>query len=292
MNLEHLRNFVEVCHDMNISAAARRVRLTQPALSRQMAVFENDTGWNLLERGPKSIKLTRAGEVVKRLGEELIGQVDKIEAQMQREIDGEEIRIGYAPSLGGEILQQAMGRFAQLHSRVQITIADSTSEEMISGVRDGRFDLIIGVTTGELDFEWTTLRQETFNVAVPEKHELARKRLIKSSDLNQQRLLLLSRVDYPGYWKEVTGYFQQEKINAKVAGEFDGIASLRLGLEAGLGVALVAERSKLGKQVRLKKLQPQPDPICVAVGRLRERSLDPWVAAFIAELKLAAGQEG
>jgi DNA-binding transcriptional LysR family regulator len=288
MNLEHLRNFIEVTRDMNISAAARRVRLTQPALSRQMGVFENDTGWDLLERGPKSIKLTRAGEVVKRLGARLIDQVDRAQSQMQREIEGEEIRIGYAPSLGGEILQQAMGRFAQLHSRVRVTIADSTSEEMISGVRGGGFDLLLGVSTGEPDFEWTTLRQETFAVAVPEKHELATKRLIKPSDLDEQRLLLLSRVDYPGYWKEVSNYFSQHNINAKVAGEFDGIASLRLGLEAGLGVALVAERSRLGKHIKLKKMQIPPDPICVGVGRLRERPLQPWVEAFIEELKLAA----
>lgn len=289
MNLEHLRNFIEVSRDMNISAAARRVRLTQPALSRQMAVFENDTGWSLLERGPKSIKLTRAGEVVQRLGKELISQVDQIESQMQRKIDGEEIRIGYAPSLGGEILQKAMGRFAQLHSRVRISISDSTSAEMIEGVRDGAYDLIIGVTTGELDFEWTTLRLETFALAVPDKHELSRKRWIKPKDLDQRRLLLLSRIDYPGYWKEVAGYYEQQGINAKVAGEFDGIASLRLGLEAGLGVALVAEQSRLGNKVRLKKIQPAPDPICVAVGRLRERKLEPWVDAFIEELKLAAG---
>jgi len=288
MNLEHLRNFIEVTRDMNISAAARRVRLTQPALSRQMGVFENDTGWDLLERGPKSIKLTRAGEVVKRLGEGLIRQVDRIQSEMQREIEGEEIRIGYAPSLGGEILQQAMGRFAQLHAGVRVTIADSNSEEMISGVRDGGFDLLLGVSTGERDFEWTTLRQETFVVAVPEKHELVTKRMIKPSDLDEERLLLLSRVDYPGYWKEVSNYFSQHNINAKVAGEFDGIASLRLGLEAGLGVALVAERARLGKHIKLKKMQIPPDPICVGVGRLRERKLQPWVAAFIEELKLAA----
>ena len=288
MNLEHLRNFMEVARDMNISAAARRVRLTQPALSRQMAVFENDTGWSLLERGPKSIKLTRAGDVVKRLGGELISQVDKIESRMRREIEGEEIRIGYAPSLGGEIIQQAMGRFIQLHSRVRISVSDSTNEEMNSGIRDGRFDLIIGVSTDEPKFEWTTLRRENFALAVPEKHELAKKRVIKAADLDGRRLLLLSRVDYPGYWKEVSNYFQQQGINAKVSGEFDGISSLQLGLEAGLGIALVAERSQLGARVKLKKIQPPPDPICVGVGRLKGRALQPWVEAFIKELKLAA----
>jgi len=94
--MEHLRNFTEVCKEMNISAAARRVRLTQPALSRQMAVFENETGWVLFRRGAKSINLTRAGEVVRRLGAELIGRVDQVEFQMRREIEGEEIRVSYA----------------------------------------------------------------------------------------------------------------------------------------------------------------------------------------------------
>jgi DNA-binding transcriptional LysR family regulator len=95
MNLEHLRNFIEVTKDMNISSAARRVRLTQPALSRRMMVFENDTGWSLFLRGPKSIQLTREGEVVKRIGQKLVEGVDQLEKQMQSEIDGEEIRVGY-----------------------------------------------------------------------------------------------------------------------------------------------------------------------------------------------------
>ncbi len=288
MNLEHLRNFMEVCKEMNISAAARRVRLTQPALSRQMAVFENDTGWSLFERGAKSIKLTRAGEVVKRLGADLIGRVDVVERQMRREIDGEEIRIAYAPSLGGEILQRAMARFSQLHPRVRVSISDSTSEQMTSGLRDGSYDLVIGVSMTHPDFEWVPLRQEVFVTAVPEKHALARKRKIKPADLDGEKLLLLFRADYPGYWREVMAYFQQHGINAKVAGEFDGISSLRLGLEAGLGVALVAERSRLGNQVKVKKMDPAPDPICVGAGYLAGRELPPWVKAFIAELEMAA----
>lgn len=279
---------MEVAKDMNISAAARKVRLTQPALSRQMVVFENDTGWRLLDRGPKSIQLTRAGQVVQRLGAELIGQVDRIETQMQREIDGEEIRVGYAPSLAGEILQRAMGRFAQLHPRVRVNIADSTSEEMIAGIRAGRFDLMMGVATGESDIEWTHLRQETFVLAVSKNHSLAQKRSIKASDLDQQRLLLLSRVEYPGYWREVSAYFQQQGINAKVAGEFDGIASLRLGLEAGLGVALVAEGSRMGQQIKVKKMQPPPEPIDVVVGRLADKPRESWIEAFVEELKLSA----
>lgn len=288
VNLEHLHNFLEVCEDLNISAAARRVRLTQPALSRQMVVFENDTGWSLFERGPKSIRLTRDGEVVKRLGLELIQGVNRIEEQMRREIDGEEIRVGYAPSLGGEILQQAMERFSQLHASVRVSIADSTSEQMTEGIRDGSFDVIIAVTMKDPEITWTSLREEPIATAVPVKHRLANKRKIKPSDLDGEKLLLLSRADYPGYWQEVMAYFSEHGINAKVAGEFDGIASLRLGLEANLGIALVAERSRLGRKIKIKRMEARPTPVCVGVGYSSKRELTPWIQAFIAELEMAA----
>jgi DNA-binding transcriptional LysR family regulator len=279
---------MEVTKDMNISAAARRVRLTQPALSRQMVVFENDTGWSLFVRGPKSIKLTRDGEVVKKLGAGMIDTVDRLEKQMRQEIDGEEIRVAYAPSLGGEILQQAMGRFSQLHPRVKVSIADTASGQMMDGLMAGDFDLIIGDSMVDAAIEWVPLRQEVFVMAISEKHRLATRRKIKSSDLDGEKLLLLSRIDYPGYWSKVSTYFKEHGINAKVAGEFDGIASLRLGLEANLGMALVAERSVLGRKIKVKRMEPKPDPICVGVGHSVDRELSPWIRAFIEELEMAA----
>ncbi len=289
MNLEHLRHFLEVTEDMNISSAAKRVRLTQPALSRQMAVFENDTGWKLFNRGPKSIRLTRDGEIVKRLGADLIRSVDHTLARMRQEIDGDEIRVGYAPSLGGDLLKDTMSRFAQLHPAARITLADCTSEEMIAGVADGRYDLMIGVSNDEPAVDWETLREEHFVLAVSADHALARKRAIKPEHLDGERMLLLSRSDYPGYWREVTDYFRSHSINAKIAGEFDGIGSMRLGLEAGIGVALVAARARLGNQVKLKKLSPCPEPICVAAGVKADTVPSPVLRAFIDELKMVAG---
>lgn len=289
MNTEHLRHFIEVTKDMNITAAAGRLGITQPALSRQMSVFENDSGWKLFDRGAKSIRLTRDGEIVKRHGEPLIKMIDRTVARMRYEIDGDEIRIGYAPSLGGDLLKSAMSRFSQLHPDARITLADSTSEEMLDGVKDGRFDLIIAVRNDDRAIQWDTLREERFVLATSVDHTLARKRVVRPEHLDGERMLLLSRSDYPGYWREVTDYFQQHQINAKVAGEFDGIASMRLGLEAGIGVALVAARARMGDQVKLKKLDPCPEPICVASGIRAGREQSPVLRAFIDELKLEAG---
>jgi DNA-binding transcriptional LysR family regulator len=288
VNLEHLRHFLEVAEDMNISSAAKRVRLTQPAMSRQMSVFENDTGWELFERGPKSIRLTRDGEIVKILGAELVRSVDNKLAEIRQEIEGDEIRVGYAPSLGGDLLKDTMSRFVQLHPAARITLADCSSEEMLEGLVSGHYDLIIGVSNDDAAIEWETLRKEHFVLAVSTDHPLARKRKVTPAHLDGERMLLLSRSDYPGYWREVTDYFRTHNINAKVAGEFDGIGSMRLGLEAGIGIALVAARARMGDQVKLKKLTPCPDPICVAAGIKREGRVNPVLRAFIDELKMVA----
>ncbi|MFK7910399.1 MAG: LysR family substrate-binding domain-containing protein, partial [Akkermansiaceae bacterium] len=170
----------------------------------------------------------------------------------------------------------------------RITLADSTSEEMLEGLADGRLDLVIGVSNEDSSIEWQTLRKEHFMLAVSADHPLARKRKITPAHLDGERMLLLSRADYPGYWGEVTDYFRSHNINAKVAGEFDGIASMRLGLEAGIGIALVAARARMGDQIKLKKLTPCPEPICVAAGIRAGARSSPVLRAFIDELKLAA----
>ena len=63
-DLRKLEYFLAVADGMNISQAAKKLGVTQPALSRQIRAFEESLGWELLERGKKSIKLTRAGESV------------------------------------------------------------------------------------------------------------------------------------------------------------------------------------------------------------------------------------
>lgn len=288
MDIRKLRYFVEVAEGANISEAARKLNMTQPALSRQVRSFEDEMGWKLLERSGKAISLTRAGETALREGKRILKAVAAGETRMRREIEGAELRIGFAPSLASELIEKAMAVFCQLHPAVNVQLHDMNTEEMWQGIRGGELDLMLEVATRDLDLRWEVLRRRGFRIAVPEGHRFERKRKIKASDLDGERLLLLSRADYPGYWAQVTDYFAQQGLNAKVAGEFDGISSLRMGLKAGMGLAFVAEGAPLQKPIRIVKLDPEPEPLCVAVGWLGKRKLELWEELFIAELKRAA----
>lgn len=242
-------------------------------------------GWSLLERGARSIRLTHAGKVVYEEGKRLLSQVDQSVLRMKRAIGGGVIRIGYAPSLAAELLKSSMGCFSQRHPQVQLQLADCTTEEMKQGLRDGSLDLMIGVRSDEEDLAWQDLRQMECVLAVNEKDPLAKLETVKVGELEGRRFVLLSRHDYPGYWQGVIDYFSEQGMNAKVAGEFDGIESLALALQAGMGLALVASGAAVGEGVKQIPLVPAPAAIKVAAAWSAATAPDPLIAEFVEELR-------
>src|ERR1051326_2892833 len=78
MELRQLRYFVAVAEEGNISRAAQKIFLTQPALSRQIKTMENEIGQCLLERQAHSIRLTPVGEALMREARELLHRADEM----------------------------------------------------------------------------------------------------------------------------------------------------------------------------------------------------------------------
>jgi DNA-binding transcriptional LysR family regulator len=201
------------------------------------------------------------------------------------------LRIGYSPSLAGDFLPLAIERFSQLHPNVRVSLHDSSSLEMQQNLLAGKLDLMVTVPCGAADaIKWTTIRECGWRLAVSPRHGLAAKASVAAIDLHDDRLLLYDREQYPDYWSRVTGFFKRHGIQAKVAGEFDGVASLAAAVEANLGVAIVAETSRLVRdedpRVVSLPMAPEPEPITVAAGVPARHAAPDHVLAFIEELRL------
>lgn len=277
-DLRQLRYFLAVADGLNISQAAKRLSITQPALSRQVRAFEEAVGSALLERGKKSISLTRAGEIMVKEGKTLMRSVELGLKRFRSEVEGAELRVGYAPSLASGLIEKAISCFTDRYPNVRVSWFDCSTQEMWDGLKKEELDLILEVETDDPAIQWQRISEKPFRMAVPSQHEFAKKRFLKPEQINGERLLLLSRHEYPGYWNQVTAYFADHQIDAKVVGEFDGISSLKMGVEAGLGMAFVAG-SPTG--MTTIKLKPEPAPLCIAIGSLKRRKLAEWENSFI-----------
>lgn len=289
MELRQLRAFAETAEAGSITAAAKAMRLTQPALSRQIKALEEELEVQLFERGAHSVTLTSAGEILRTEAGKLLRFTDQMIAKVRAEASCEPLRIGYSPSLSSDFLSIAIERFTQIHQRVRVSLYDLSSAELRSELSEGKLDLILAVPNKAEPTRWEILREYGWSVLVPATHPLASKTSLTAKDLDGQRLLMLEREDYGDYWDKVTGYFRSHGAQAKVAGEFDGIVSLAAAVEAGLGVAIVAESSRFipGRLV-MKPMKDQPERIIVAAGLRKDVEIPARVLAFVEELRSAA----
>ena len=296
MELRQLKHFLTVGEAGSITAAAKKLRLTQPALSRQIKALEEELGIPLLERGAHSIALTTAGEVLLTEARKLLKASEDIVEKVLAAAVGEPLRVGYAPSLAGEFLSIAIGRFTQFHPNVRVSLFDWSSAEMRSGLESGKLDLIVAAPCTGLPepIRWIAMREYGWRLVMPSGHPLERKEQISPEDLQGQKLLLYDREHYPDYWDRITGFFRDHGLQAKVAGEFDGVSSLTAALEGRLGIALLSESSEIdrsGKQrLVARPLTIEPKRIEVAAGISTEGEASAQLMAFIEELKRAASE--
>src|SRR5687768_10104497 len=141
MELRHLRYFIGVAEEENVSRAALKLHVSQPALSRQIRDLEDELGFSLLERSAKSVRLTEAGRsfltearAVLRRAEEAVGAARSIAS-------GGELHVGYAPSLTARILPQTLRAFQAELPKVRVRLHDFSTEEMLAGLREGKLQL-------------------------------------------------------------------------------------------------------------------------------------------------------
>lgn len=294
VELKQLRHFVAVADEGGITTAARRLGLTQPALSRQIKALEEDLGVALLERGARSFTLTPAAEVLVADARKLLEFCDGMANRVRAAASGLPLRIGYSPSLAGDFLPFAIESFTQIHPGVRVSLHDASSLEMQQSLLAGKLDLMVTVPCGAADaIQWTELRECGWLLAMSPRHRLANAAEITPADLRDERLLLYDRQEYPDYWTRVTAFFREHGIQAKVAGEFDGIASLAAAIEANLGCAIIAETSRPaaaggGGRVLTVPMRPQPAPIMVGAGVAAKHPSPDHVLAFIEEMKIHA----
>src|SRR5438132_5956762 len=110
VELRHLRYFVAVAEMENVSRAALKLHVSQPALSRQIRDLEDELGFSLLERTAKSVRLTDAGRAFLNDARALLQNADEAVTKARAVASAEpaELHVGYSPTPTAEILPKTL----------------------------------------------------------------------------------------------------------------------------------------------------------------------------------------
>ncbi|HXC53038.1 MAG TPA: LysR family transcriptional regulator [Candidatus Limnocylindrales bacterium] len=160
LNLNHLRIFREVLEQGSITGAASALRISQPAVSRQLAEFEAALGTRLVDRLPRGIRATAAGEMLGERARRIFAE-ERAAEQDLGELLGlhrGHLAVGASTTIGSYLVPQVFGDFAVRHRDIAIDLRIGNTRAIQNDVLEGELD--VGLTEGFADAE--PLESEVF----------------------------------------------------------------------------------------------------------------------------------
>jgi LysR family transcriptional regulator, benzoate and cis,cis-muconate-responsive activator of ben and cat genes len=268
VELRHLRYFVTVGEQLNFTKAAQKLRVAQPALSRQIRDLEAELGVTLFNRDHRAVKLTEAGAAFLTEAKAVLERAAEAVKVVRGVARGErgEIHVGYAPSLTVELLPCALHSFHNLAPGVHVKLHDLSSEEMMHGASEGRLhlSLVARPEAGALrGLKYEPLQDYPICVGVPAKHRLARAKEVKLSQIENEPLVAYSRAEYPEYHAMLTELFAATGGAPRIMEEHDSAPSLIAAAEIGRGLVIgpACLGMLAGARLKFRPLTPAPPPV-------------------------------
>jgi DNA-binding transcriptional LysR family regulator len=280
MELRHLRYFVGVAETENVSRAALKLHISQPAISRQVRDLEDEIGLPLLERVGKSVKLTEAGRLFLNEARRILKHTD--DAVQKVRVSGgkpvSELHVGDFPLATARMMPGLLRYYRKAMPNVQVKLHDWPVEKEIAAVRKGQLQLaiIIPPLTGnwrrELRFE--ELLTACICLAVSCNHPFARRQAVSLAEAAREPFVGLTHDEYPQHRVYLAKVFAKVKNKPRIVQEHDGWAGVFSGVGAGTGVAIVSDAFEypFGDHVKLLRLTPAPERVRIGIitrkGRL------------------------
>ncbi|KGK88724.1 LysR family transcriptional regulator [Desulfosporosinus sp. HMP52] len=254
MIADPLKIFVTVAELKNFSRAAEELYLSQPSVSLQIRNLENELGSKLINRSPKHLELTQAGEILYGIAKQILLLYDKAKLeinQLTNTVTGS-LKVGASYTIGEYILPYALTEFVAQFPNVDIEASIANTVEITNAVRSNHLDL--GLVEGEVnhaDLDVQALMDDEIILVVPNQHVLAGLPVVTAEDL-QDRVWIL-RESGSGTRDYSDKLIKEWKIDVKKTHIFGSSQAVKQAVIAGLGIALVSSWI-VHKELKTKEL--------------------------------------
>ncbi len=201
--IDRIRALLTVIEEGSVNRAALRLRISQPALSRQMHALENELGGKLLERETTGVKPTGLGHALVKTMRPLVETYDAALADLRRQARGghSELRVGYLISAAQEVLTPALARLRRSQPDLKLKLHDMSPREQIEGLRAGELDLaLIGQEGVVAAHEFHSAKLASLNIcaAVSDSDPLASRKSMALRELKGRDFIGVDEHQVPG----------------------------------------------------------------------------------------------
>lgn len=294
MNIRDIEAFIAVVDSGSIQAAAARLHLTQPAVTRRVQGLEQDLDTALLDRLSKPLKPTAAGREAYELGRRVLGSVQDLRSGIAAngEVAGE-FRLGLTPLQSDDSIAAQIDGLRRAHPQLSLLITTAWSHELLDQVESGRIDAALVYLPGEAAIPQTLsahpVSRHRMQVVAPKGLALPKRPTL--ADLAELPWVLSQ--DGCGFRRTLRDALTRAGLPFVVAVESLGVemrmALVARGLGLGLATEQLRERSRYRDAVEVLDVRDFKAEIRIwLVHRAEAGRLTALLARFASELKEAA----
>ncbi|WP_312686166.1 LysR family transcriptional regulator [Kosakonia sp.] len=298
MNIElrHLRYFIAVAEELHFGHAAARLNISQPPLSQQIQILEQQVGARLLARTNRSVSLTPAGSQFLADSRQILSQVDDAVARAARLHQGEtgELRIGFTSSAPFiKAVSDSLSSFRQRYPDVHLQTREINTRAQIAPLNEGTLDLgLMRNTPLPETLAWQVILREPLLAMIPRDHLLATRAAVSLVELAREPFVFFDPHVGTGLYDDIIGLMRRYQLSPRIAQEV-GEAMTIIGLvAAGMGVSILPASFR---RVQLSEMRWVPiiEPDAVSEMWLvwsKHREQGTAAARFRTQLLAAAGE--
>ncbi|MGN3961699.1 LysR family transcriptional regulator [Burkholderia gladioli] len=290
MELRHLRYFLAIAEESNVTRAAERLGIGQPPLSQQIRNLERELGVELFRRTAHGVVLTSAGQAFRVEAARVLDDAARARRAAQQAGNGETgiLRLGFtASAVFNPVVPALIQRFKAAYPGVDVSLDEANTPELVRRLAHERLDAVF-VRPGPSSFEGLALRpfsDEPMKLVVPASHRFAQRRRVALAELADEAFVLVPGPAGATLYAEILDACRRAGFLPRLAQEAPQISSVINLVAAGLGLSIVPAAFE---QVRVQGVRYLDIDGVPAVARLalatREREREQVVANLVALL--------
>ncbi len=240
MNIRDLKYLVALIEHRHFGKAAEICFVSQPALSMQIKKLEAELGVQLIERTNKSVMLTEIGNLLGERARLILNQVNEMRelAKLTNDPYSGDLKLGIFPTLAPYLLPHIVPKLAAAYPKLSLYLIEEQTASLLEKLKNGKIDTaILALPILDPGLSVNPLFDEEFVLGVPNAHPLAKRKMIKQTELTNTNLLLLEE----GHCLRQQALALCHNVNAEENQNFraTSLETLRHMVASGLGITLI-----------------------------------------------------
>jgi len=292
MELRHLRYFVAIGEEQHYGRAARRLRVAQPALSRQIQDLEEEVGFKLFERLPRGVKLSVAGKLFLEDARRILQEISEAAVRAGRVASGRSgtLRIGFTENSSWRgVVPDSFRRFREQQPDAELQLQPEASLVQLEAIRSGRLDagLVNFMPKSDPELNQLLVARQHVELAAPRSHPLTRLKKVRLRDLMEAPFIWFPRRSNPAFYDQLMlkcyrGGLKSPRIVQEGVNEPTILSLVSTGM--GVGWVLATARWRCPESVVILPVVDLNMPLTLALV-WRKDNTSPLLANFIAEVR-------